>query len=221
MICDSLSDDEIYQAYSLYASLHGLDTSEEAVRQRVSSYLRNVPDETIDDAILAFTEDSIVAPPDVVLSRWGKSRVYELHALPTGGWRHQVCESWFENGCAFDDARPVHLAHFWTQIELANDHLAANVHRGMRCQFKLKASGQIEVHHRRLGSIGLLPSALAEEIAHRAQLGSRYLGLIDVPLHGPLPTTCKLLIILASEQVATADVVEYAAQAFTAARNKC
>ena len=95
-----------------------------------------------------------------------------------------------------------------------------SLHRGMRCQFKLIDSGRVEVQHRRLGTIGQLPQQLAAEIAERVH-SIRFLVLIDVPLDGPLPTDCKLLVIVANASVPTIEVVEYASNAFTIQRNKC
>ncbi len=34
MFCEELSEDEIYQAYLIYASLNGLDTDEDAIRTK-------------------------------------------------------------------------------------------------------------------------------------------------------------------------------------------
>jgi hypothetical protein len=76
MICDALQEDEIFEACLLHASLHGFSTDEAELRDRISKYLNNQPDTVIDDAILAFAEDRIIAPPDVVLAHWGKSRIY-------------------------------------------------------------------------------------------------------------------------------------------------
>ncbi len=120
MLSDDLSDEEVFQAFLLYASLHGMDTDEERIRSRVADYRqRNVPDAVIDDAILAYVEDSLIAPPDVVLDCWGSSRVYELACPADQSYRHQLCEAWFQNDCRLPDAGEPQLAHFWTQFPLA------------------------------------------------------------------------------------------------------
>ncbi len=220
MFCDILNEEEIYQAYLLYASLHGFCTDEETVRERIESYYRrNVPDETIDDAIFSYAEDHIVAPPDIVLSRWGKSRVYELQALPCGGWRHQICESWFEAGCEFQDNASVRLAHFWTAIGVPGDQ-ADHLQPGMRLQFRLE-NNIVQVAHRKLGVLAALPVALAAEILSRAKLEIRYLALIErMDIVGE-QLLCKLFVTLAEPQVPSQEMLEYAANAFNTPRNKC
>lgn len=217
MFCETLNEEELYQAYILYASLHGLSTCEEQVRGRIESYLQNSPDETIDAAILAFSEDRIIAPPDVVLDRWGKSRVYELAPLPCGGWRHQVCESWFEAGCQFVDDAPVNLSHFWTQLRLDSKPQGPRV--GSRCGFQRMAGGEIQVVHREHAVVGVLAAELSAEILTAAVDDIRYLALIDV--WAPEENRSTLLVTRALASIPVPEVVEYAANAFTAPRTKC
>jgi hypothetical protein len=224
MFCE-LNESEIYDAYLLYASLHGFSTDESTVRQRVESYCRqNVPDEVIDDAIFAYTENSFVAPPDVVLEPWGRSRIYELDALPCGGWRHQVCSSWLENGCEFQSGLSVRLAHFWTSFACAPEQ-AANVQAGKlqigtRLKFECVES-EIQVVHRVLGVLGNLPPSLAEEIIDRSRLDIRYLPIVDLIELSEPGFVCKLLVCLAEPNVVTSELVDYTTNAFQALRKKC
>lgn len=217
MFCDTLNEEELYQAYILYASLHGLSTCEEKVRGRIESYLQNSPDETIDAAILAFSEDRIIAPPDVVLDRWGKSRVYELEPLPCGGWRHQVCESWFEAGCQFVEDAPVKLSHFWTKLSVAST--PPGLRAGSRCRLQCMPGGEVHVVHRQHAVVGTLAAELSAEILTTAAEDIRYLALID--LWAPEEHRGTLLVTRALASIPVPDVVEYAANAFTAPRNKC
>lgn len=224
MFCE-LNEAEIYDAYLLYASLHGFDTHESAVRARVESYCRqNVPDPTIDDAIYAYTEDSFVAPPDVVLHHWGRSRVYELDPLPCGGWRHQVCSSWFENDCEFQAGFSVRLAHFWTEVECfpdqADNFQAGKIGNGARLNFE-KAGAVVQVQHRALGVLGILPEPLSSEILGRSALEIRYLPIIDLVALRDEGLVCQLLVARAEPDVATVELVEYTTNAFKALRKKC
>lgn len=231
MICDALQEDEIFEAYLLYASLHGLETDEAHVRSRITSYLNNQPDSTIDEAIVAFADDSIVAPPDIVLERWGKSRIYELVETPQQEWRHQVCESWFENDCEFyfDDRDPP-LSHFWTNFDAwplrALDTLT--LPRGTRVQFKMHAS-TIVVAHRHFGPLGTLPGNLIDELGRRSNCQARFLALIDSePLEAkqviadhPEQLRRRLLVTVATGSLAIEHVAAYASYAFNAVRCKC
>lgn len=219
MFCDAaINEEELYQAFLLYASLHGMSTSEEEVRERIGRYLNNSPDETIDAAILAFAEDRIVAPPDVILAHWGKSRVYELDPLPSGGgWRHQVCESWFEGGCRFVPDAPVRLSHYWTK--LASPSVGDDIRSGSRCSLQMTAAGEVHVLHRRNAVLGLLPEELAAEMLATSGDENRYLALID--LIDREQANYTLLITRALTAVPAPEMVEYAANAFISPRNKC
>ena len=194
MIFETLGEEEIYQAYILYASLHGLSTDEHEVRARIERYLNNTPDAALDDAILAFSEDRMLAPPDVVLPQWGKSRVYQLRAASLGGWRHHVCESWFANGCRFTgDHREPPLAHFWTEFEVGQSAELPRLVAGTRMQFSLDRD-RVEVRHRHGSPLGQLPPTLAEEMCLRQPLGIRYLPLVDQLVEGQVQAVCKLLV---------------------------
>ncbi len=217
MFCDAVNEEELYQAFLLYASLHGMSTREEELRERISRYLNNTPDETIDAAILAFSEDRIVAPPDIILAHWGKSRVYELDALPCGGWRHQVCENWFEGGCRFVEGAPVRLSHFWTKLAIPS--VTVDIRSGTRCSLQLTQTGDVNVLHRQSSVLGQLPIELSAEILATASEENRYLALMDVV--DPGNSNYTLLVIRALDDVPAPELVEYAANAFVAPRNKC
>jgi hypothetical protein len=217
MFCESVhNEEEVFQAFLLYASLNGLNTDEGDVRARISRYLfKNQPDELIDAAILAFSEDRILAPPDIILDRWGKSRVYELESLATGGWRHQVCDSWFDAGCRFCPEHPVRLSHFWTR--LVTDSIHEELCSGSRCSLRLSQAGNVQVVHRHHACLGSVPEPLASEIVASIEADVHYLVLIDAIRN----QDCRLLVTRAAANVPVADVIEYAAHAFTTPRNKC
>lgn len=231
MLCDAVREEEIYEAYLLYASLHGYRTDETHVRARIASYLNNVPDSIIDEALLAYAEDRIVAPPDVVLPRWGRSRIYELIQTPQREWRHQVCESWFENNCEFyNDFRDPALYHFWTLLRPPAENPAQPPPTcvGMRLRFEL-VEQSVRVFHRQLGLVGDLPGLLSHEIVRRAHCQLRYLVLVDAasavdvevgPDREP-QFGCRLLVTVATPSVSLGPVIAYARQAFQAKRAKC
>lgn len=231
MLCDAVSEDEIFDAYLLYASLHGYSTHEAHVRARIASYRNNVPDSIIDEALLAYAEDRIIAPPDVVLACWGRSRIYELVQTPQHEWRHQVCENWFDNDCEFyGDDRDPSLYHFWTQslLHAQFNVLLHNITVGTRLQ--LQSSGQrVHVAHRRLGVVGDLPLPLSQEIVDREHCQLRYLALVDATGEAPADpansegglATCRLLITAAAADVGLGPMIAYARQAFQATRAKC
>lgn len=223
MLCDAVREDEIFEAYLLYASLHGLSTDERQVRKRIASYLDNVPDSILDEAILAFAEDRIVAPPDVVVGGWGKSRVYSLLQTPQQQWRHRVCPTWFDNGCHFlGDSRDPGLCHFWTEFTVTRawTTLSQELCPGTRVRLELDGD-QVWVKHREIGEIGRLPPALAREFAQPVAGQLQTLSLIDSILAEPEANVCKLLVIRASDAVSSAQIIEYAANAFHAERAKC
>ena len=224
MICDALQEDEIFEACLLHASLHGFSTDEAELRDRISKYLNNQPDTVIDDAILAFAEDRIIAPPDVVLAHWGKSRIYQLLETPNGQWRHRVSDPWFENGCQFfnDPERDPELAHFWTSCDVdvrGRQHLTT-INLGTRLKFRLREQDVI-VSHRHAGDLGKLPSNLAAEMNLRDRLGIRYLPLVDAIDQQGVRITLKLLVTIAGPTVSIQDMVLHARRAFEAARNRC
>ncbi len=223
MLCDAVREDEIFEAFLLYASLHGLSTDAGEVRTRIQNYLHNQPDPTIDEALWAFAEDRIVAPPDIVLERWGKSRIYELIETPQHDWRHCVSDSWFENDCQFyTDERDARIVHFWTQLAVAPecDEAARKLCVGSRLQFRMHGQS-VYVEHRQLGQVGWLAAPLAQEILARNALQVRYLALVD-SIQPALPSLdCKLIVIAAASDVGGEQVVAYASQAFHALRAKC
>ncbi len=222
MLCDAIREDEICEAYLLYASLHGMNTDPEHVSARIASYLNNVPDSLVDEAILAFAEDRIVAPPDVVLPAWGKSRVYELVRTPQLTWLHHVCDSWFENNCQFcNDQRDSSLCHFWTDFAWTIPWTVLSQDLVVGSRLRLQLDGKrVRVVHRRQGEVGLLADQVAVEIAARSSMGWRYLALIDNPaLEGP--ARCRILVILAASTLPSSAVIEYAMAAFEAKRSKC
>ncbi len=227
MLCDAVSEEEVFEAYLLYASLHGMSTAGEEVRERIASYLNNQPDSIIDEALLAFAEDRIIAPPDVVLPQWGRSRIYELVQTPQQEWRHHVCESWFENDCEFyHDARDPELYHFWTQLAFnpESNNLLHRVTAGMRLQLQIDGE-RVRVHHRHMGLVGELPSNLAEEILGDRSKDLRYLVLVDAAgasaPDSPGPATCRLLVTVGTPNVGLGPIIAYARQAFGANRAKC
>lgn len=223
MLCDAVREDEIFEAYLLYASLHGLSTDEQQARERIASYLNNVPDSILDEAVLAFAEDRIVAPPDVVVSGWGKSRVYSLFQTPQHQWRHRVCPTWFDNGCIFfGDSRDSGLSHFWTEFPLTRPWttLSQELSPGTRVRLELDGQ-QVPVKHREIGQIGTLPSTLAREFAQQRASQLQTLSLVDSISAGPEANICKLLVTRASDSVSSAQIIDYATNAFHAERPKC
>lgn len=221
MICDALDEDDIYHAYRLYLSLHGIKLREEEIAERLAKYFNNEPDETIDDAIWAFAEDQVLAPPDVVLDRWGKSRVYELEEPSPGVYRHRVCESWFDNGCRFEtDKVGFSLGHFWTKAWLAPE-LQQKLFTGMRFQMREAAGGGVQLMHREFGLAAVIAEPLASEISQRAGLNARYLPLFDSLVTDDEAANAKFFVAIASPEIEKDRFVDYAAHAFTAVRNKC
>lgn len=223
MLCDAVREDEIFDAYLLYASLHGLSTDEQQARERIASYLDNVPDSILDEAILAFAEDRIVAPPDVVVSGWGKSRVYSLFQTPQQQWRHRVCPTWFDNGCVFfGDSRDPDLTHFWTEFPLTRTWttLSHELSPGTRVRLELDGE-QVQVKHREIGHIGTLPPILAREFTQQHASQLQTVSLVDSILTGPEANVCKLLVVRANDSVSSAHIIEYATNAFRAERAKC
>lgn len=233
MICDAMSEDEIYEAYLLYASLHGLATDETEVRRRIASYQNNVPDESIDIAILAYAEDRIVAPPDVVVPRWGHSRIYELHKAPDGSYRHKVNEQWFDNGCQFESiGQKGSIFHFWIGFEPSAELTSSTdkstgavdapaLEVGTRLRFTLQ-NDLVEVSHRKFGEVGILPRELSKEISKLNESNTRYLPLVDEGTQSDADQKhCKVLVTAAGEGIKLPEIVDYAARAFTAVRANC
>ncbi|GAB5402529.1 MAG: hypothetical protein Aurels2KO_07600 [Aureliella sp.] len=224
MIIDPIEVADIQQAYRLYASLHGLDSSIDAVEQRVSAYLNNQPDSIIDLAILAFQEDRIVAPPDVVVQTWGMSRVYNLCPDGRGHVRHNVNADWFDNGCDMScvdlDASP---AHFWTTSTLSpppDRDVRQRVEPGLRLSL-VSSGGEVTVNHRSLGPLGSISDGVGKRIVELAPRNVLYLPLIDSIYEQTTELSCKLLIAMASSATTTQELADYAANAFYAQRANC
>lgn len=227
MICDDLSEEEIFQAYLLYASLHGFSTDEAVVRQRIYSHTHeNIPDEVIDSALLAYLEDRIVAPPDVVLDRWGASRLYELDKSSPSCVRHQTCEAWFENGCRFPTEKELipKFAHFWTEFAIEVPEVEPGqslpLSEGTRLNFELADASEVLVSHRSLGQVGRLPNALASQMQLEPMSSRKYLPLVDSSESQEIGK-CKLLVSTSTAAVPTTEIIKYAAEAFYAERAKC
>lgn len=240
MICDNLSEEEVYQAFLLYASLHGLSTDAELTRKRINAYVvDNEPDEVVDDALLAYLEDRIIAPPDIVLERWGASRCFELDRSNAESLRHQTCENWFENGCRFDGTLKLpRLVHFWTdfQLEFAPsnsdaaseekseadrlDRLQRKLVEGIRLSFDFGKEQSVLVSHRELGQIGRLSHLLARELHSEAMRERLYLVLTD-QRPSAKAGYCKLLVSTGAAGVSVPELVGYSAEAFHAVRKKC
>lgn len=223
MLCDAVCEDEIFEAYMLYASLHGMSTEAQQARERIASYLNNVPDTTLDLAILAFVEDRILAPPDVVLESWGKSRVYTLYQTPQLEWRHRVCPGWFDNGCIFfGDDRDPDLCHFWVEFPLTAEWTVLSRELGSGSRVRLLLEGeQVCVVHRSIGEIGKLPPILAQEFAQWQPDQVKTLSLIDRIGQEGEPKTCTLLVTRASGSMSSAQIVDYTSCAFQAVRAEC
>ncbi len=224
MIIDPIDVADIQQAYRLYATLHGLDSSIEAVEQRVEAYLDNAPDSVIDLAILAFQEDRIVAPPDVVVQAWEMSRVYNLCPDGRGHVRHTVNTDWFDNGCDLSSVDlDVSPAHFWTTCTLSpppDRNQEHNIEPGLRLRL-ISGAEKVAVSHRVLGPLGHLPDSVSTRIIDLAPRKILYLPLIDSIYEQTSELTCKLLVAMASSATKTQDLADYAANAFYAQRANC
>lgn len=211
------------QAYKLYASLHGWPCSAQDVEPRIKAYLDdNQPDEVVDDAVLAFLEDRILAPPDVILECWGSSRFYELSYDAERVGYHQVCETWFENDCRLpSNERSPRMAHFWTTLHFPCDEKHRELRPGMRVQFELGTDCQVNVLHRELGRLGVLPCEMAESIHGPGMRDRKFLGMLDLNFDPSASEHATLLVITSSQDVPVAEIVEYAQDAFLASRVKC
>jgi hypothetical protein len=223
MLCDAVREDEIFEAYLLYASLHGMSTDAQQARERIASYLDNVPDSILDEAILAFAEDRIVAPPDVVVAGWGKSRVYTMYQTPQQQWRHRVCPTWFDNGCVFlGNSRDPDLCHFWTEFRLTRQWSVLSQELSLGTRLRLVVDGkQVRVVHRNVGEVGELPPALAHEFSQIESNQVQTLSLIDRVDCEHEVSVCKLLVTRASGNISSAQIINYTSNAFQAERAKC
>jgi hypothetical protein len=223
MLCDAVREDEIFEAYLLYASLHGMNTDAQQARERIASYLNNVPDSILDEAILAFAEDRIIAPPDVVLAGWGKSRVYTMYQTPQQQWLHRVCPTWFDNGCVFlGNNRDPDLCHFWTEFRLTRQWsvLSEELNVGTRLRLVLEGT-QVRVVHRNVGEVGELPPALTPDFIEIDGSQVQTLSLIDRLDGEPEASVCKLLVTRASGNISSSQIIDYTSNAFQAVRAKC
>ncbi len=223
MIIDPIEVADIQQAYRLYATLYGLDCSIEVVEQRVTAYLDNQPDSVIDLAIVAFQEDRIVAPPDVVVEAWGMSRVYNLCPNGRGHVRHTVNTEWFDKGCRLENVELEDSpSHFWTvsKLEPQNRDAEQDIEPGLRLRL-VCSKGEVTVRHRSMWHLEALPSGVGEQILGLASREIRYLPLIDCIDEHPAERKCKLLIAMASASTPTQQLADYAANAFHAERANC
>ncbi|MEM7474997.1 MAG: hypothetical protein AAF483_08390 [Planctomycetota bacterium] len=227
MICDALHEDEILEAYLIYASLHGQTESVEQLKQRVHDYCHcNVPNAAIDESILAYLEDEILAPPDVVLDRWGASRVYQLKESSLGDHRHSVCESWFENGCQLPANAP-DFVHFWTEAGLVPS-MQHELLKGIRLQLGKTPDGDyVNLVHRQIGVVGRLVGQLSDQLASDLWCHRKFLAIVDrkQPPQDSwdefVEARLRLLVVSAGASVCTRDVVAYTKMAFWAKRSKC
>lgn len=221
MICDELSQDEIFEALLLYASLHGICEDVDEIRRRVAQYTDcSVPDSTIDEAIVAYLDDEIVAPPDIVLNQWGSSRLYELAEHAGGDHRHRVCETWFENGCCFPEFDSPSLTHLWTNCELSPQQIQS-LRPGDRLRL-VESNGLYTVVHRQHGTVGSLPGKLTETLPFQKIQNRRVLVIVDrdSPPDG-LPIQQRLLLVIGDEETTTERIIDYAEKVFFARRTKC
>ena len=105
------------------------------------------------------------------------------------------------------------LSHFWTT--LVRPEIQSEIRSGTRCSLQISQAGDVHVVHRQHAILGLLPEELAAEII-ASGADKHYLGLID-----SITPPYSLLVIRALAEVPAPAVVEYAANAFIAPRNKC
>ncbi len=234
MIADATNQDEIVDALILYTSLNGIEMSLAEATERAAAYLRSNPDDLIDIAVVAYQEDQVQGPPDIVLPQWGKSRIYKLRSVRDGTFRHLVFDDWFDRGCRLDGL--VHdstLLHFWTAfqqdpLELshlpidsqAGISLSSYLSPGLRLRF-VQVDNRIEVHHLKDGKLGELPNTITDELLRLENTGLRFLPLIDSVYEQQDMFVCKLMVTLAGPGLDKTALTAYARDAFFAARANC
>jgi hypothetical protein len=207
---------------------------------RVVRFLANEPDDLVDRAIVAYQDDQMVAPPDIVIPQWGKSRLYTLKNVTNGTQRHQVLDAWFENNCSLqglltDDF----LAHFWTEFQQERTTLlpetesrgprrsiAEFLRRGLRLRLKMPSPpgsepALIEVHHLQDGLVGCMAEQISAEIQSLCGVELRYLPLVDALYEQDAWVTCKMLVTIAGPAHAAEEIAAHAESAFFAERAHC
>lgn len=228
MFCDALCQEEILEAYLIYSSLHGWDSDPEQVRDKVTKYYKyHIPDASIDDAILAYLDDRMLAPPDAIVSRWGSSRIYELNLAECGDHRHQVSEAWFQAGCTLPllDAPP--LVHCWTHASPSAVDL--EVIQGTRLQLKRNADQSLILAcHRERGTIASFGKTFSNQLLKPQWQDRQFLTLVDrvgqdaQPAPGQFDVPkLRLLVISAAVEQSLDAILDYANKAFYARRTKC
>ncbi|MFN3190070.1 MAG: hypothetical protein ACE361_06060 [Aureliella sp.] len=224
MICDALTKEEIFEAYVLYTSLHGIPKEIAEIRQAVDQYYSGqVLNASIDEAMIAYMDDAIVAPPDIVLPKWGASRFYELAYSASGDHRHRVCDAWFENGCALPVGPRTALVHFWSVVQGGDEAEWEALAEGQRLSLRKDvAAGQVWLDHRKHGRIGHVPLKLAAELLSEPLSSRKYLALVD---REKTPASyvdgMRILVVSADDSVDAMHIIDYATQAFCAKRSKC
>lgn len=228
MFCDALCQEEILEAYLIYSSLHGWDSDPEQVREKVAKYYKyHVPDASIDDAILAYLDDRMLAPPDAIISRWGSSRIYELNLSECGDHRHQVNEDWFQAGCTLPLENAPPLVHCWTHASPTAADL--EVGPGTRLQLKRNADHSlIMACHRERGAIASLGEIFSNNLFRPQWRDRQFLTLIDrvgqdaQPAPGQFDVPkIRLLVVSATIEQSQDVFLDYASKAFYARRTKC
>ncbi|HBE70837.1 MAG TPA: hypothetical protein DDW52_22045 [Planctomycetaceae bacterium] len=223
MISDPIERDEIEQAYLLHAMLHGLSTDAEHISSRIDAYLANEPDDVLDLAIVAYQDDSVVAPPDVVVQQWGMSRLYNVCDDGRGRRRHAVHSPWFDNGCSLNHAELSAPAHFWINCDLLDDldpvSVAVWIRPGSRLSLRPRAKST-GVEHREIGTISELQSP-ASTCFGDLPPGTRCLALVDAIYDDCHSKTLKVLVVIAAASTPVKELTDYAVDAFFADRAKC
>ncbi|MFK7737069.1 MAG: hypothetical protein AB8B50_13620 [Pirellulaceae bacterium] len=231
MICDALKKEEMYEAYALYSSLHGFEQSLDEIRTVVNAYYDGVtPNALIDEAMIAYMDDAVVAPPGIVIPAWGSSRFYELIVAPDETFRRKVCEAWFANDCQLPTDTEIPLVHFWTNVTLAQEQSSSDIADGQRLSLKVGSNETaVGVCHRELGDLGILSPALSRKLASPAMLPRKFIGFVDRPTAdeekalSSRPSESQLRIFVASSAggIATNELLDYAVRAHAAVRLKC
>lgn len=223
MISDPIERDEIEQAYLLHAMLHGLSTDSEHITSRIDAYLANQPDDELDLAIVAYQDDAIVAPPDVVVQQWGMSRVYNVCGDGRGRQRHAVHLPWFESGCSLGDVELSSPAHFWINCTMLDDLDPVSVTQWIRPGARLRVQRReraTDVEHRELGAISRLDEAASTNFQD-LPVGTRCLALLDSIYDDQLFKTLKVLVVIAAASTPLSELTGYASDAYFADRAKC
>jgi hypothetical protein len=231
MICDALTKEEMYEAYVLYSSLHGFEHTLDEIRKIVDDYYDGVtPNSLIDEAMIAYMDDAVVAPPGIVIPAWGSSRFYELIVAADGTFRRKVCDAWFDNDCQLPSHREIPLVHFWTQVEALPQAEVMEIADGQRLSLKLDSDEcRADVCHRELGVVGTLAPVLASKLASPTMMSRKFVGFVDRPrADDENPNTSRtnesqvrIFVASSANNVSTSELLDYAAQAHATVRLKC